>query len=380
LLIIILKKYLVAISLIAVIAFAYGLATGIYKIFPYELLDDTKKILMSEKNAEQFQVDKFVYETDVDSLIRIEGKEDVITKRNELVEYIWNGNTFPKSKLPQNIEQNIIDSRYLRMENLQKIDKISYEMEYGINSISYLFFPKEGSKNRIIVYHQGHDGDFYNGLNTIEYFVKNGYTVMAFSMPLLGMNSQPVVKTEDFGPIILKSHDHLRYVESDDLKPIKFFFEPIAVSINYLDMNYHFDEYYMVGISGGAWITMYYPALDDRIVQSYSVAGPLPLYLRSNYNIMGDYETELPELIRIANELEAYVMSSYGENRKFVQIYNKYDPCCWSGTLFETYEETVRNKVAELGSGEYDIFLDDSHKEHKISNYALNGILESMEG
>lgn len=84
----------------------------------------------------------FVYETDVHSLIRINSNEDIINKRNEIINYVWSGNNFPLSKLPQDMNQKITDLRYQDLENLQHIDKINYEMEFGINSISYIFSQK----------------------------------------------------------------------------------------------------------------------------------------------------------------------------------------------------------------------------------------------
>ncbi|NDF26996.1 MAG: hypothetical protein EB153_05485 [Nitrosopumilaceae archaeon] len=365
-------------SLVFVLAFSYGLFVGAYKIFPFDVINHTKEVIFGDKaKQEHTTINKFSYDTNVKNLIRIHNEQDITNKRNELINYVWSGHGLPESAMPQNVKENISDSRYHDLTNLQRIDKITYEMDYGVNSISYMFVPKE-SNNKVVVYHQGHDGDFYAGKDTIEYFLKNKYTVIAFSMPLLGMNSQPVVETQSFGPIILKSHNHLRYIESDSLKPVKFFFEPIYASLNYLELKYGFDAYYMTGISGGAWVSMYYPAIDNRISQSYPVAGPLPLYLRSNYDTIGDYETELPDLIRIANELEIYVMDAHGENRKFIQIYNKYDPCCWSGTYFETYEQTVKDKVKELGSGIYDVNLDETNKEHTISQNTLDAISRSM--
>lgn len=365
-------------SIVFVLAFAYGLSVGAYKIFPFDIINYTKDTILGDKaKSGQSDINKFSYEANVNSLIRIHSEQDIVEKQNEIINYIWSGYGLPKSILPQKIEDGIYDDRYSNLSNLQRIDKITYEMSYGVNSISYIFVPEE-SNNKVVIYHQGHDGDFYEGKNTIEYFVKNKYTVIAFSMPLLGMNSQPVVDTQDFGPIILKSHNHLRYIESDDLKPVKFFFEPIYVSLNYLDQKYRFDAYYMIGISGGAWMSMYYPTIDNRISQSYPVAGPLPLYLRSNYDMIGDYETELPDLIRIINELEAYVISSHGENRKFIQIYNKYDPCCWAGTYFETYEQIIKDRVRELGAGTYDVYLDETNKSHTISMHILDVINRSM--
>lgn len=364
-------------SIVFVLAFSYGLSVGVYKIFPFDAINYTKEIILGEAKSEQVTINKFSYETNVNNLIRIHSEQDIINKKNEIINYVWSGHGLPKSVMPQKTEENINDNKYHDLANLQRIDKITYEMEYGINFISYIFIPKE-SNNKVIIYHQGHDGDFYAGKDTIRYFLKNKYTVIAFAMPLLGMNSQPVVDTQDFGPIILKSHNHLRYIESDNLKPVKFFFEPIYVSLNYLDQRFRFDAYYMIGISGGAWTSMYYPAIDNRVSQSYPVAGPLPLYLRSNYDMLGDYETELPDLINIANELEVYVMGAHGDNRKFIQVYNKYDPCCWAGTYFETYEQIIKDKVSELGAGTYDVYLDETNKSHTISKNVLDAINSSM--
>lgn len=373
----ILRKYFIVFVIVFTVGLSYGLFVSTYKIFPYNYFDEAKKILLSEKEQPRYTMNEFIYDVDVNSLIHINDEQDIIGKRNKLIDYIWNGQNVPNSQLPQKITTNIVDSRYGDLENLQNIDKIEYEADYGINSVAYIFFPKN-TNNKLVIYHQGHDGDFVNGKNTISFFLKNDYTVLAFSMPLLGMNNQPIVDLPNFGPIILKSHDHLKYIESDKLRPIKFFFEPIFVSLNYMEKNYNFDAYYMVGISGGAWMSMYYPAIDVRISQSYPVAGPYPLYLRSNYDVIGDYETELPDLIRVANELEVYVMSSYGENRKLMQIYNKYDSCCWDGEYFKTYANVVKNKIKNLGKGSYEVYLDDTHRRHQISNHALNVILESM--
>ena len=371
-----LKKYILTITAISIIIFLLGVSIGAYKIFPYQELNELKKIILSEDENEvtNYSMNEFIYDVDVLSLIHIAEPVDIDDKRKKLIDFIWNAE-FP-SILPTKIEYDLIDPLF-DMENLAQIDKIEYNMEFGINSISYLFIPIE-SNNKLIIYHEGHAGDFIKGKKTIEFFLKNGYTVEAFSMPLLGMNNKPIVETENFGTIILNSHNHLKYVKSDNLEPIKFFFEPITASLNYLKNNYSFDDYYMIGISGGAWITMYYSAMDDRISQSYSVAGPYPLYIRSNYNQIGDYETELPEFIAITNELESYIMSSYGENRKFVQIYNQFDSCCFDGDFFKTYEHVIKEKIKQLGKGTYDVYLDDTHYQHIISDYALNIILDSM--
>ena len=134
----------------------------------------------------------------------------------------------------------------------------------------------------------------------------------------------------------------------------------------------------MIGISGGGWTVTLYSAIDDRVSQTYSIAGSLPIYLRSIPENRGDYEQWHPELYQIANYLDLYIMSSYGENRKFIQIFNKYDSCCFSGEFYKTYETEVKDTLSKLDGGHFDIFLDDTHKTHKISDHALEIITHSM--
>ena len=328
-----------------------------------------EKIGSDEKNT--------VYENDVNSLIHIKSADDVSKLRNNLIDFIWSGYGFPNSKLPDSIQTDISNSLYDDFVNLQRIDQIDVVMDYGVNSISYLFVP-ESSNNKLIVYHQGHDGDFYKGKETIQFFLEHDYTVLAFSMPLLGMNDQPVVKIPDIGTIQLTSHEHFRFIESSNFSPIKFFMEPIAVSLNYLDKNYDFSSYDMVGISGGGWTATLYPAIDGRISQSYSVAGSVPIYLRSVPQNYGDYEQWIPELYRNANYLDLYIMNSYGDDRKFVQIFNKYDSCCFSGDLYKSYENEIKESISVLKKGYFEIYLDDTHKTHKISEFALEIIKNTM--
>jgi hypothetical protein len=135
----------------------------------------------------------------------------------------------------------------------------------------------------------------------------------------------------------------------------------------------------MIGISGGGWTTTIYPALDTRISKSFAVSGSIPIPLRINPQDIGDYEQLIPDFYNIANYLELYVMSSYGPNREFVQIFNKFDPCCFSGTLFENYQEKLQNKLSELNNGRFNVILDDTHNEHKISEHALELILKKIQ-
>jgi len=374
------NKILGVIIVIALVAsFSYGISVGTYKIFPYEYLNSFKdNIELNEEISKNSNVYNF------ESRIDIQDKSDIQKIRDELIFYIWNSPPsiiFPTDNssktLPTIVEKNIIDTRFSNLENLKEIDKFSIEMENNVNSIVYLLHA-ENDNNELIIYHQGHDGGFIDGKSTINYFLKNGYSVMAFSMPLVGMNSQPTIDIENVGLIKFFDHDQFRFLESENFSPLSYFFTPINHSLNYLDLNYNFKNYHMVGISGGGWTTTIYPALDTRISKSFAVSGSLPIPLRINSQDIGDYEQIQPELYNIANYSELYIMSSYGENRTFNQIFNKYDPCCFSGSLFNEYESKINNIVSKLNFGDFNVYLDDTHNEHKISEYAQELILEKI--
>ena len=151
--------------------------------------------------------------------------------------------------------------------------------------------------------------------------------------------------------------------------------------MNYIQQ-FNFDRISMVGISGGGWTTTLYAALDPRIEYSFPVAGSYPQYLRfcdEDLSSLGDYEQYVPEVYRIANYLELYILGSYGEHRQQVQILNEFDDCCFSGTGYLSYENVVAERVEQLGEGSFRVILDSSHKEHKISDPMIEQILHILE-
>ena len=285
---------------IIIVVFFCGVVVGLYEYFPYEGLNQTKKILFNEGTDEHIITSTSFEKFDASSIIEIETKNDLNSKRTALINYIWKDQM--PTKLPTSIEENLIDENFKDVKNLKQLDKITIEMEHGVNSIAYFFTPHE-SNNKLIIYHHGHAGDFVLERNTITFFLNNGYSILAFNMPLIGMNNQPVIETSDFGPVKFISHKQLPLLESSKFSPIKYFVEPIALSLNFIDQNYDYDSYYMVGISGGGWTTVLYSAIDQRVSQSYSVAGSYPLHLRYEAKNLGDYEQSNPNIYRISNYL-----------------------------------------------------------------------------
>jgi len=372
------KKPLLSLLIISfAIIFFLGVYVGLYKIFPYEVLDSSKDILFEQKTIEN---NKFVNQANVYSLIKIDSKSDIDQKRDFLIEYFWDVGSFQrvkdKSQLPE-VEIKISDSSYKDFQNLKRIDRLTVEMEYGINSVSYLFIPEQ-SNEKLILYHQGHGGDFLLGKDTIQFFLDRNFTVLAMAMPLLGMNNQPVIEIDGLGEMKLISHKKLRLLEANNFNPMKLFLEPVQTNLNFLDKEYNFKRYSMIGLSGGGWTTVVYSAIDERISDSFSVGGSIPFYLRVDSRDMGDYEQTNIELYKNVNYLELYVLGAYGDGRQHIQIFNKNDPCCFSGNGYETYEFVIKDKMSQLGKGTFQILIDDTHNEHKISDHTLKLVYEMI--
>jgi len=353
-----------------ILSFLCGVLVGVGSLFLYSVLDQVEDDRLPEIED--------AFETDADAIVQIASEAQVIAKRKELIKFIWGEAGFPDSELPDKVEEGTRDERYAGLNNLKQINRIYIPMEWGIDSIVYHFIPLAGN-NELVIYHQGHRGDFIHGLDTISALLDRGYAVIGMSMPLLGLNNQPVVHLERFGWLKITSHEQLKFLEMDAGHPIKFFLHPVAVVLNYAQQ-YGYDSLHMVGLSGGGWTTTLYAAIDTRISHSYPVAGSLPIYLRSESSEdWGDYEQNVPELYKIANYLELYVLGSYGKGRKQLQILNKYDPCCFAGTKYRTYEKATRDKVYALGKGAFQVYLDDSHREHQISRQAIEVIIDDLE-
>ena len=366
-------------SLVALIAiiFIFGLSVGVYKIFPYGILDSSLDIIKEEASVENNQ---FIIQADLDSLIEIDDRSDTDQKRNDLIEFFWNVESLHRLQSAEQlleVEPDISDSRYDDFQNLKQIDKLTIEMEYGINSVSYLLLPEE-SNEKLILYHHGHDGDFILGSNTIQFFLERNFTVLAMTMPLVGMNNQPTVEIDGIGEMKLISHDQLRFLEKNSFNPMKLFIHPIQVSLNFLEKEYDFKRYSIIGLSGGGWTGIVYSAIDDRISDSFSVASSMPFYLRVDERDIGDYEQTNIDLYKISNYLELYVLAAYGDDRKHIQIFNKNDPCCYSGIGYESYEFFIKDKLVELGKGSFQILIDDTHNEHKISDTMLEYIRKNI--
>lgn len=323
-----------------------------------------------------------------DYKITLASASDVAARRNELIDIIWGPAGFPtgESQLLMDAASPIAD-----LENLERVEHLQTSMK-RVNSFpdvlvsSYLFIPVS-KRNRLVVVHYGHgcpvsfnaQGD---GLKaTIKALLRDGYGVLASLMPF----------NEQCEP---NGHDLL--FTGEQPRPFHYFLEPLAKALNYVVQHYPaYEDFSMVGLSGGGWTTSVYAAIDPRVRISFQVAGSIPLYLRPA-NFHQDAEQYWPTLYSRAGYPELYVLGSTGPGRKQIQILNRHDLCCFRAqdhdptlphvknqpanqrdfdSSVRSYERRVNSTLAALGSGSFRVVIFDEPGKHLIPDYVLNDVI-----
>jgi len=355
--------------LIAILALTYGILIGEYQIFPYK---QVANLFQANQVEDQNEEKTLQLSGNNVALLTTVNPDNLKSFKTELSRLIFGSESLPEIT-PDKVT-SIKDSAYDGLSNLAEIEEFEIVQNYEIKSVGYIFAP-EKSNNRLLLYHQGHRGDFLKGKETIKHFVEEGFTVYAFCMPLLGKNNQPEITLEKLGVIYMNTHERFKYFEN----PMQYFIAPIIGMVNYAQ-DKKFKDITMVGISGGGWTTTLCAAVDSRIKQSFPVAGTYPMFIRfekpkKNY---GDFEQTWEKLYSKINYLDMYIMGSVGKGRSQLQILNEFDPCCFDGDDHNKYASFISSRVEQFDNGNFDLFVDSSHKEHQISEVALEVISEHL--
>jgi len=334
-----------------------------------------------------------------DRQLTIRSAEDVSKKRQELINFIWGSPGMPAGKLP--VVEKHDKSPVRGLNNLDRVDTLTIVMEAGQKSYAHHFIPRR-KNNRLVILHHGHAPSFdddpvptdagYGMQRTIDALLTDGYSVLAAYMPHI-VKFRTRLTVEDTGSI---SHDGMfKQIQVKNGSVMKFFLEPVAVCLHYLKTRHAADEfpvyqdYSMIGLSGGGWTTTVYAAIDPTIKLSIPVAGSIPLYLRFGGSI-GDTEQTLSSFYQIAGYPDLYVLGSHGPGRKQVQILNRRDDCCFGekqhrgkvsyDDALREYEGRVRLALYNLGAkGFFRLEIDEAAPAHMISwNALVNTILAEL--
>ncbi|RKN44919.1 hypothetical protein D7294_07370 [Streptomyces hoynatensis] len=324
---------------------------------------------------------------DVEELMTVHAEEDVAPLRAALVQEAWKsaGGRLPEA-LPE-VERGVEAPELPAFEGVRRIDRLTVSLPYGLRSIVFLLLPRRSDHGRFAFYHNGHGEEFGTMQRTAQALLDAGYGVLLFAMPLYHWNPKELQDPADPSrTVTVESHNDLVPWETAEFSTLRFFLEPPAVAMNHVQRTYRPPSVQMIGLSGGGWTTTVYPALDPRVTRSYPAAGSLPFFLRSAppkpSPTTGDWEQRKdrhPAFYGICDFPDLYALAAVGENRRQMQILNRFDACCFNGVGHRSYEAVVRQRIEVIGNGHWELLEDATHGEHAISPFALSVILWDLD-
>ncbi|MCG5217923.1 hypothetical protein [Streptosporangium sp. KLBMP 9127] len=325
---------------------------------------------------------------DAEALMTVRSAADIERLRAALVAEVWKS---ADGRLPDTlpeVERGVTVPELPAFTGVRRIDRLTVRLPYGLSSIVYLLLPRRGAQHgRFALYHNGHGETPETMQPTAQALLDAGYGVLLFAMPFYHWNPKQLQSPADPEVIVtVESHNDLGPWESSGFSTLRFFLEPLAVAVNHVRREYRPPSLQMIGLSGGGWAATVYPALDPRITRSYPAAGSLPFYLRSAppkpSPTTGDWEQRLdrhPVFYGISDFLDLYALAAVGDDRRQIQILNRFDGCCFNGVSHRSYEPVVRHRVQVIGNGHWELLEDATHGGHAISPHALDVILWDLD-
>jgi dienelactone hydrolase len=355
------------------IVFLSGTWVGYHERWPFGLIHRARSVLHLRRSVAVLPAR--LRGVDLGRTITVASAADVETRRRQVQAVIWGDAPLPLTRLPT-VEAGITDRRWQPTPGVARIDRLTITLPGGVHSVAYHFIPAGRAHSTLLIFHQGHSGDFLGSRDTISRLVSRGYPVIALAMPLLGLNDRPTARMAGGDDVLIESHNQMALLDY----PLQYFIEPVVVAVNYARGRLGAAEVGMIGISGGAWTTTVAAAVDPRIRFVFPVAGSLPLTLRSRSweRDGGDFEQLYPPLLRVASYLDLYVLGATGEGRQQLMIYNDEDPCCFAGSRAALFAPSVTRRVRELGTGRFDLLVD-RNDEHSLSDAGLDRIFATLE-
>ncbi len=301
--------------------------------------------------------------TDPAALIAITDAAAAARLRRRIATTIWGAGGRPNDRLPDTRTSIEPPFGLEDLANSAGVERWSIGLQYGYRPSFYVFRPARPGIGTPVIYQHGYAGTIYQARAIIAHFLNEGRVVVAHNFPGYGENRLGLIDHPRFGRVTLGLDRILTY----EAHALRYYFEPVIVSINAALAETGARSVDMVGFSAGGWVTTIAAAIDERIRASASVAGVLPLYLADRSPPPQFY---FP-LIQTANYLEIFVLAASGADRRYLQIFNRYDRCCSRNTKGKLYEAAVADAAAAAGDGRFAVLIDETHADHKVSDWAL---------
>ena len=314
--------------------------------------------------------------------------DGLLQTRQSLLRYVW------KDQNPRQLQPTkVVDGS--RTGNFALIDPVAAVKTIYVSSTAKLSgfteLAQRDTSECLAVWAQGHqEGVSPHAAITpgaTSYLTRQwdrGCDVLIVPMPLRGDHQAIEIETAKEGVVqVGATHDGLALLETADFSAFRLFFDPLYASLNWLEKKRRpYKTISMAGVSGGGWMSVVYPALDDRITDAVSVAGSFPFFLkymptRGRLRDLGDWEQTYAPFYRIASYYELYLLGALGPGRSQTLVYNMIDPCCFAGDRAMIFLPKIETKARQLGLNVSGI-LDDTHERHDISETTIMTVLKKQ--
>lgn len=256
---------------------------------------------------------------------------------------------------------------------LALLERLRQPFEFDYASIGYHMRPATWN-GETVIYHHGYAGQFNQAADLLDRLLREGYAVIALNFMGYGEIPLDFVNHPRFGPMHLDHDKALIFVEH----PMRFYVGPVIGALNHLEQRHGIASARIIGFSAGGWVATLAATVDTRLKDTVAVAALYPIYLRDNIN--GGNEAPPPHfhppLLAAANYLEMFVAAAAGDGRRYTQIFNQYDRCCYRNRKAELYDDAVAAAVSRSGGGTFGAIIDTTHADHKISDWARETIIE----
>jgi pimeloyl-ACP methyl ester carboxylesterase len=280
-----------------------------------------------------------------------------LAARQAVVQTIWPSGVLPTRALPD--ETTVV-------HNAAHVRRLVWRMAgpfLELNS-SVFYLPRRAdgvpSSDTAILYHHGHEShcapEFplcasWDLGNVSQFFHDQvGHDLFTLHMPLRGPNAPA-------DPNQTRLHFWFQRFANRGDRPIRYFMEPIVLTINYALRVLHYQQIALVGFSGGGWATTLAAAIDPRISISVPASGSLPLSFRTEtFKRNRDWEqgkNPAPWYLYAANYTVLYLLAALEPRRHCVQMLHENDPCCFYArgrhNTIARYNARVREWLAQVG-------------------------------
>ena len=391
------KRSAYAARLIDVFGLALGFAAFLAVLYYWDPTRVLIKRLSPEADARFEQIPKDMAELTVADGLSLRSKDTVGEYRRRLSRRIFGMDSIPDDLMPQKVNRDVDKSPgavktclsptgpdvvhllsrmdtiimrglgcevrfYKGWRNLAGVDELTGHLMKHWRSYAIGYFRPIKANGHLILYQQGLAATYHDQHRLIEGWIADGYTVAAMNMPGYGDNTCYDLDRYCGGPIMAE-----RFATE-----LAVTFLPPVLAVNHALGQKPFRRISMVGISSGAWVTAVSAALDPRIDDSIPVAGVLPLAM------LWGKETSARSIVEgindIAGMLDLAVMAADRPGRRQLQIFNRFDRCCFFGPRPTLYAGLLSQSAGDLG-GEVEVVFDETHARHKMSRWGLARVM-----